>query len=136
MDAETLRMIERILVVLGGILAICLGYRLFRTAHLDRNSSGKLKTELFEFGVSRVGPGIFFAFFGAYILVSSMSNPIRTSDGDRDQADANLQTIDAQRTMLKALILKIPSKEDQEKADESLETLNNLLEGKCTFQGG
>jgi hypothetical protein len=48
-----MRMLERIVVVLGGVLSMYLGFRLFQ-----------VKAAVAEFSVSRVGPGVFFAFFG------------------------------------------------------------------------
>lgn len=78
MSSQTLaiifRMIERSLIVTGGILAIYLGYKLF-TLGID-----KTQGEASAFGVSlrNFGPGLFFAALGAVILVTSMRAAIRT----------------------------------------------------------
>ena len=78
MSSETvaviLRMLERSLIVAGGILAIYFGYRLF-TLGID-----KAQGEATAFGISlrNFGPGLFFAALGAVILVTSMRAAIRT----------------------------------------------------------
>lgn len=72
MDPITLRAIERILVVLFGGLAIVLGYRLF--LHVPERAEGAGKVTL-PGGVSifltRLGPGAFFALFGATVIALS-----------------------------------------------------------------
>src|SRR3981189_2911886 len=81
MDLQTpefLRSVERLIVVVGGVLAIYLGYRLFSHAHLRNDGSGKLKTTVFEFAVAKVGPGVFFALFGTWVLFSSLKSQIQT----------------------------------------------------------
>ena len=66
--APVLRMMERSLIVLGGILSIFLGYRLF-VLGIDKSqgSASALGIELKNFG-----PGLFFAALGAVILVTTM----------------------------------------------------------------
>jgi hypothetical protein len=76
---EILRMAERIIVVLGGILCIYLGYLLFHIAVLKQDSGGKFKSAVFEFTATKVGPGVFFALFGAYVLYGSLNHPISTA---------------------------------------------------------
>jgi len=72
--AVTLRMLERSLIVLGGILSVFLGYRLF-VLGID-NTQG----EAIAFGIElrNFGPGLFFAALGAVVLVTSMRAAIRT----------------------------------------------------------
>jgi hypothetical protein len=72
---EIMRMLERILVVCGGILCVYLGYLLFHIAVLKQESAGKFQSALFEFTATEVGPGVFFALFGAYILYGSLNHP-------------------------------------------------------------
>ena len=65
----TLREAERILVDLGGALAIYLGFQLF--LRMPGRERGEGKFELpggVSIYVSRVGPGVFFSLFGAAIL--------------------------------------------------------------------
>lgn len=81
MDVNTLapliRMVERSLIVLGGILAIYLGYKLF-VIGIDKpqGSASALGIELKNFG-----PGLFFAALGAVILVTTMKAAIRVDTG-------------------------------------------------------
>jgi len=80
MSVEILRMLERIIAALGGIGSIYLGYRLFSIARLENSSSGSLKNSLFTISLTRIGPGVFFALFGAYILVTSVNSRLTFSD--------------------------------------------------------
>ena len=77
MDDQTLVVIlrgaERILVDLGGALAVYLGYQLF--LRMPSRERGEGKFELpggISIYVSRVGPGVFFSLFGATILGLSL----------------------------------------------------------------
>lgn len=69
MDPITLRAIERIVAVLIGGLCIWLGQRLFLHIPEQKGGEGKLQ---FPGGISiyvtHVGPGVFFALFGAVIV--------------------------------------------------------------------
>ena len=73
---EILRMIERLLVVGFGGMAIFLGYRLF--FHLPHTSDHKGEITLpgIKVVLSRVAPGIFFLIFGSYILINSHNKGI------------------------------------------------------------
>ncbi len=66
--APLLRMLERSLIVAGGILSIYLGYRLF-VLGIDKSQG-----EASAFGVElkNFGPGLFFAALGAVVLVTTM----------------------------------------------------------------
>ena len=83
MDPQSLviifRMIERILGVLIGALLIYLGYRLFLSLSKRGRESGSGD---FSFAggnkirLSKVGPGVFFALFGAGLIVFSLVRPV------------------------------------------------------------
>jgi hypothetical protein len=87
MDEVFLRAIERLLAVIIGGLGVYLGYRLFLCIPEQKEGEGKIAfpggTSIF---VTRVGPGVFFAMFGAAIVglslyqgvVSSRSGPHET----------------------------------------------------------
>jgi hypothetical protein len=68
-----MRMIERSLIVAGGILAIYLGYKLF-VMGIDKSqgAASAIGVELKNFG-----PGLFFAALGAVILVTTMRAAIK-----------------------------------------------------------
>lgn len=70
------RAAERLMLVLAGMLAVWLGYRLFAQMPAVDKSEGRLKL---PGGVSihltRTGPGLFFALFGAAIIGYSVTRP-------------------------------------------------------------
>jgi hypothetical protein len=79
MSVEALRMLERIIVACGGVASIYLGYRLFVVANLTSVSGGTFKSKIFSMTLTKVGPGVFFALFGAYVLASNLSSQISYS---------------------------------------------------------
>jgi hypothetical protein len=138
MVPEIMRMAERILVVSGGILCIYLGYLLFHIAHLKQESRGKLKTELFEFTVAKVGPGVFFALFGAYVLYGSLNHPISTVSNEIPETvvgsvNTKTQSRDAAIGKLTELARKLPTPEDRDAAESALKTLRTNFSGFNTF---
>jgi hypothetical protein len=76
MDIETLRFLERIVIALGGILSIWLGFKLFSIAEIKRESSGTFKSAVATMTVTKVGPGVFFALFGAFILYTGITTTV------------------------------------------------------------
>lgn len=72
-DLFWFRAIERVADVLIGAISIYLGYRLFDKLPSNTDSKGKI---ILPGGISiylsRVGPGVFFALFGAMIVGSSV----------------------------------------------------------------
>lgn len=72
-----LRIVERTLAVTIGGIAIYLGYRLFVLLPTQTDSSGKIELPGYSVVLSKVGPGIFFAAFGAIVLYLSFANPIK-----------------------------------------------------------
>jgi uncharacterized membrane protein YfcA len=85
-----LRLLERILSVVIGGLAIYLGYRLFLNVPEHRDSQGKVTLPWNTTVIlSRVGPGVFFALFGAIVVSLSFVKPIDYDDTNprRDRHD-------------------------------------------------
>jgi len=74
---SVLRMLERLLVVGFGGLAIYLGYKLFFHLPHQTDHAGKLTLPGMKIVLSRVGPGIFFLAFGATILLHNLDSPIK-----------------------------------------------------------
>ena len=76
-----MRMVERLLGLLAGGLCIVLGYRLFMKLPDKTDSSGKV---VLPGGVSiwlsRVGPGLFFALFGAAIVAYSFTSTVKVTN--------------------------------------------------------
>ncbi|MGY6125391.1 hypothetical protein ACW9YV_07830 [Paraburkholderia strydomiana] len=72
----------RVLIVIGGILSIYFGYRLF---YIDKQTQGDLqikKGETYELRLRDVAPGVFFALFGALVLTFSLINGLTVKSGD------------------------------------------------------
>ena len=129
---EIMRMLERILVVCGGILCVYLGYLLFHIAVLKQESAGKFKSALFEFTATKVGPGVFFALFGAYILYGSLNHPISATAGP--QVDLSFQfptaTHLAAVEQLTDLAKKLPTGADRAATEVALRSLRTMFSGR------
>jgi hypothetical protein len=76
---DVMRMLERVLVVCGGILAVYLAYHLFQIATIPDQAGPKFKSALVEFGICRLAPAVFFAGLGAYVLYASLEKPVSPS---------------------------------------------------------
>ena len=75
------RMAERLLGLLAGVLCIVLGYRLFVRLPEKTDSAGKVVLPGgISIWMSRVGPGCFFALFGAAIVAYSFTSAVKVSD--------------------------------------------------------
>lgn len=80
MEPDIFRSTERILVVLGGIMSIYFGYRLFLQVPSAKTGDGTFKFPKFgEIALTHVAPGVFFAFFGAAVLVMSLLSKVETT---------------------------------------------------------
>ena len=78
-----MRGLERLLVVIGGGLAIYLGYRLFLDMPSAERGSGKVNLPGgISIYLSRVGPGVFFSLFGAIVIGLSLHYGIAFTDND------------------------------------------------------
>lgn len=70
------RAAERIMLVLAGMLAVWLGYRLFTQMPTAEKSEGRMKLPGgVSIHLSRIGPGAFFALFGCAIIGYSVTRP-------------------------------------------------------------
>ncbi len=76
MDHVHIFMVYRILIVLGGILCIYLGYRLFFVVQTKQGELSIKTGEHQELHLRDVAPGVFFAFFGASILTFCLLNGV------------------------------------------------------------
>lgn len=87
MDMDTailLRFIERLIGMLIGGLSIYLGYRLFLKIPDQREGEGRINFKDLSIIMSRIGPGVFFALFGASVVgMSIYKGVIVESSGDR-----------------------------------------------------
>lgn len=74
----TLRMMERLLAVITGGFSIYLGYRLFVSIPSQANGEGKFALPGgISIYLTRVGPGVFFALFGAIVVALSFHYSIK-----------------------------------------------------------
>jgi len=73
-DAIVLRSVERILATACGGLSIYLGYRLFQggSSGRSRSSAHFVLGEKASIDLTKVGPGVFFALFGASVVALSL----------------------------------------------------------------
>jgi hypothetical protein len=82
--------LERLFVCCGGLLSMWLGFKLFSITVTDL-SKAELSGHGLKFKAERIGPGVFFALFGAVLLLVSIVNPMsikREDLGPIDKADA------------------------------------------------
>lgn len=120
--AEFGRALERLLIVLTGAMAMYLGYRLFA---LVSSEAGELiaKGSGWSIRLVRVGPGVFFALFGASIVVYAMkSSPTVSYMSGLNSEDQSRQAIDIHGGF-SPLALKALSKRDSIVAMNTLDTL-------------
>ncbi len=89
MDIDTaiaLRSLERLLGILIGGLSIYLGYRLFMNLPARREGEGQIKLWDLSIVLSRVGPGVFFALFGALVVGLSLYHGVSVERVEGDAA--------------------------------------------------
>lgn len=90
-------LIIRFLQILAGVLLCILGYRLFRQVPTSNGTAEFSLTEHLKFNLSKVGPGVFFALFGAAIMVQAIKSPVRL---ERESSPIASKTAPAQERLL------------------------------------
>jgi hypothetical protein len=70
-------LVTRFLLILAGVLLCFLGYRLFQQVPTSTGHAEVSLSEHLKFNLSKVGPGVFFALFGAAILIQALANPVK-----------------------------------------------------------
>lgn len=99
MDAAILRSIERIVATAAGGLSIYLGYRLFLSGPPGRGRSSAhfALGDKASIDLTRVGPGVFFALFGATVVGLSLWRGIITGPvaGAKGEYYSGVQTENA-----------------------------------------
>jgi hypothetical protein len=103
MDIDTailLRYIERLAGVFIGGLSIYFGYRLFLRLPERREGEGSIKLLDASIVLSRIGPGVFFALFGAAVVALSLYKGVvvETADGRVRGSVAQSDAAPSQRT--------------------------------------
>jgi hypothetical protein len=73
-----LRHLERLFIVCSGMLSIWLGYRLFLAMPSAPRGDGEIKLPGgISILLSRVGPGVFFALFGAMVIAFALREAVK-----------------------------------------------------------
>ena len=75
------RGIERLLEASSGLVAIFLGWNLFKVG-IVTDQAAEFGMATVKLSLHKVGPGAFFALFGAVILLYGIISPLKTTDGD------------------------------------------------------
>lgn len=70
-------LVMRLLQVLAGVLLCILGYRLFQQVPTSDGTAEVSLSDHLKFNLSKVGPGVFFALFGAAIMIQAINSPLR-----------------------------------------------------------
>jgi len=71
------RVVERIVVVVFGGLAVYWGYRLFLSLPAQQGGDGKLQLPGIRLVLAKAAPGTFFVAFGVVLLATSFLSPVR-----------------------------------------------------------
>lgn len=79
MTELSLLILYRIITVLGGIMSIFLGYKLFARAHRIQGEFQVKGGKEYQVKLSQFAPGIFFALFGAFVLTMSLVKDVSWS---------------------------------------------------------
>jgi hypothetical protein len=86
---------ERLLIVAAALVCIILGYKLFKIVPFHQESEGKFKFGHLSVNLTKVGPGVFFSLFGAFVLFQSVQKPLDMSvlKQEINQADEQVASI-------------------------------------------
>jgi hypothetical protein len=102
------RHLERLLIVIAGGLSIVLGYRMFLAIPRAGADQGEGKIELpggISVYVTRVGPGVFFALFGALILGLGLQHGLKLEQRS-EQRQATAATVSGEAPAVVAVTEK------------------------------
>jgi hypothetical protein len=84
--AVAMHSFERIAAVLLGGVAVYYGYRLFLVLPTQTRSDGKIELPGISVVLAKAGPGLFFAAFGALVILSSLFKPVEVRSGEVEYA--------------------------------------------------
>ncbi len=145
MDSEIIavaaRHLERFMIVLAGTLSIVLGYRTF-LAIPRRSEKGEGKLELpggISIYVTRVGPGVFFALFGAAILAMGLyrglSVEVREQGPGVVAAGGASTAAVTERRLSSAVPSAVPAEERERQRAVALDTVAQLARLAVALDG-
>lgn len=125
--AVAARSAERIIGVLLGGLAIYYGYRLFLVVPIETHSDGKIKLPGMSVVLAKAGPGLFFAAFGALVVITSLMHAMSFDDGViAYQGIATTSAIPESRRSAKPNPGSAPTAQDVSRVRLAIQTLNCL----------
>ncbi|WP_206053099.1 hypothetical protein, partial [Klebsiella sp. C1-16S-Nf17] len=81
---------DRLLITIGGVISIWLGYKLFSKA-LPNNGTFDGGIGSWSVRMQNIAPGVFFALFGASALIFSISHPLSYERRQHDGSSATTQ---------------------------------------------
>ncbi|HIH4624191.1 TPA: hypothetical protein ACYSAU_004182 [Klebsiella variicola] len=81
---------DRLLITIGGVISIWLGYKLFSKA-LPNNGTFDGGIGSWSVRMQNIAPGVFFALFGASALIFSISHPLNYEKRQHDGSSATTQ---------------------------------------------
>lgn len=82
---------ERLLIIAAATICIVLGYKLFKIVPFHQEGEGKFKLGDLSVNLTKVGPGVFFSLFGAYVLFQSVQNHLEMTLPQKNGNPANEQ---------------------------------------------
>lgn len=101
MDIETIRGIERLIIVLFAGSSIFLGWNLFRVGVVEPQSAS-FSGQGYKFTLQKAGPGIFFTLFGSVVLSIALINGLTLTNKKKDGGtDVKVMYADEQKSELK-----------------------------------
>jgi hypothetical protein len=106
--------INMMIVTLGGVLSIYLGWRLYRDGIASAVESEMQHGENWKFTLRSLGPGVFFALFGMWILVTVVSkDPPKLRQGEvqselTSEAEASNDEADSESAPSEAATPPVP----------------------------
>ena len=139
------RLAERLLVVFFGGLSLTFGWHLFKIG-VVKPQSAELSRKDIVFRLRKVGPGVFFALFGAAILAVSLDRPLVLSDTTPEDGNSSahvsyyskaneaavLQDVKALNTQLHIIT---PAGLERLSKPEGQADLEDLLRTRDTIEG-
>jgi hypothetical protein len=81
------RICERLIATAGGVLSLYFGWQLFHSGS-EKYQKATMELGGWKVNFSKVGPGVFFALFGMYILYSAITNKADV-DTDEDSPESS-----------------------------------------------
>lgn len=118
------RSLERIVAVLLGGLAVYYGYRLFLVVPVETHSDGKILLPGLSVTLVKAGPGLFFAAFGAIVVITSLMRPIKVTPEESYQGVTDTVAPRAETRRTEPQTQRPGTEQDLARVRLTLQTLN------------